>query len=132
MILVTGASGNIGSALVRVLRERGAALKIAARSDIASGILFTALDFLDPRTFVPAVEGCDAVFLLRPPAISKMRSTLNAFVDIARKAGVTHIVFVSVAGAERNKLVPHHAVEEHLKAGPCDWPSCDLAFLRRT
>ena len=121
MILVTGASGNIGSALVRVLRERGAAIKIAARSDIAGAAPSMALDFLDPRTFAPAVDGCYAVFLLRPPAISKMHSTLNAFVEVARREGVTHFVFVSVAGAERNTLVPHHAVEAHLKAGPSDW-----------
>ena len=121
MILVTGASGNIGSALVRVLRERGAVLKAAARSDTEGDRSSMALDFLDPRTFAPAVDGCDAVFLLRPPAISKMRSTLNVFIDVARRVGVKQIVFVSVAGAERNTLVPHHAVEEHLKAGPSDW-----------
>lgn len=31
------------------------------------------------------------------------------------------MVFLSVAGAERNPIVPHHAVEQHLQAGPPGW-----------
>ncbi len=121
MILVTGASGNIGSALVRTLRERNATFRVAERDTPIDDRTSVRLNFLDPSSFAAAVDGCHAVFLLRPPAIARMKPTLNAFVDVARAAGVAHIVFVSVSGADRNPIVPHHAVEQHLQAGRRDW-----------
>ncbi|MEO8874136.1 MAG: NmrA family NAD(P)-binding protein, partial [Polyangiaceae bacterium] len=41
---------------------------------------------------------------------------LLPFVEAARRGGVRHVIFLSVAGAEKNKLVPHHAVERFLVA----------------
>lgn len=79
------------------------------------------LDFRDSRTFGPAVEGCSALFLLRPPPIYDVKSTLIPFVDAAREAGVRQVVFLSVVGAGKNKLVPHHAVEVHLTRQSADW-----------
>lgn len=55
--------------------------------------------------------------------------TLNSFIDVARQSGVGHIVFVSVAGADRNAWVPHHAVERHLQTGPKDWTILRPGFL---
>ena len=75
----------------------------------------------DPGTFPGAVEGCETVFLMRPPAISNTKDTLNVLIDAARKAGVRQFVFVSVAGAGDNRIVPHHAVEQHLRTGGRDW-----------
>ena len=118
MILITGASGNIGKTVVECLRTHQAAFRIGSRKPNAvsqDGAEIVPFNFLDASTFRSAVQGCDAVFLLRPPAISDTRKTLNPFIDVARSQGVQHIVFVSVAGAADNPLVPHHAVEQHLQ-----------------
>lgn len=119
-ILVTGASGNVGREVVRALLARGARVRVTSSRTArlsADGATETArLDFHDRSTFAPAVEGCGALFLLRPPAVSDVRATLNPFVDAARAGGVGHVVFLSVAGAGENALVPHHAVEQHLIA----------------
>ncbi|MEO8698917.1 MAG: NAD(P)H-binding protein [Kofleriaceae bacterium] len=126
-ILVTGATGNVGREVVRALVARGAAVRAADRHPARIDALFdarvasVALDFLDPATFDAAAEGCRSVFLLRPPAVSDVKPTLNAFVDRARALGVGHVVFLSVAGAGNNKLVPHHAVEVHLRARGHAW-----------
>jgi len=103
-VLVTGSTGNVGREVVRALRSRG-----IERTEAK-------IDFRDRRTFA-GVEGADALFLLRPPAIADVKATLLPFVDEARRRGVRHVVFLSVAGAEKNALVPHHAVERHLMAG---------------
>lgn len=118
-VLVTGATGNAGREVVRALRSRGAAVRLAAR--VADAPDEVRLDFQDASTFAAAAQSCGAVFLLRPPAISDVGATLLPFVDAARAEGVEHIVFLSVAGAERNPLVPHHAVERHLQGGPPGW-----------
>ena len=125
VIFVTGSTGNVGSPVISCLRDRRARFRIGARKpdrirpqDDCQVVPF---DFLEPSTFRSAVRGCDAVFLLRPPAVSDMRTTLNPFLDVARDEGVRQVVFVSVAGAANNPLVPHHAVEQHLLRGPEGW-----------
>ena len=62
-----------------------------------------------------AHSGCSALFLLRPPAISNAKQTLNVLVDAALQHGVGHVVFLSVIGADRTRYIPHYAVERHLE-----------------
>jgi len=113
-VLVTGATGNVGREVVRALRARGIPAKSAVR-DARDRVVgeAVALDYRDPRSFA-CTEGARALFLLRPPAIADVESTLIPFIDEARRRGVRHIVFLSVAGADTNRFIPHHAVERHL------------------
>jgi uncharacterized protein YbjT (DUF2867 family) len=125
-VLVTGASGNVGREVVRVLCARGVPVRAAGRANGKAdadgpGVERVAFDFRDPTTFAAAAEGCSAVFLVRPPPISDVRPTLNAFIDVARAHGVRQVVFLSVTGAGSNRFVPHHDVEVHLAAGPSGW-----------
>lgn len=112
-ILVTGATGNIGRHVVSKLQALKHPIRIAKRSQ-ASAPDAVLLDLSNPETYVAAIHGCGALFLLRPPAISNTKKTLNVLIDRAYEAGVRHIVFVSVSGAENNSIVPHHAVEQQL------------------
>lgn len=130
MILVTGASGTVGSAVVEHLRARGAAVVAADRkARPVEGARAVRLDFTDRSTWGPAVEGCERLFLVRPPAISAVRETLVPFVDFARARGVGHVVFLSVAGAGRTRLVPHRAVEDHLRENGPRWTSLRPGFF---
>ena len=121
MIFVTGAMGNGGSAVLDACRERG----LPAVGGARRGGVHRAFDFEKRETWGPALESCDQLFLLRPPAISKIAQTLNPFVDFARTRGVRHVVFLSVQGAESRPRIPHHGVEKHLEASGDDW-----TFLR--
>jgi uncharacterized protein YbjT (DUF2867 family) len=132
MIFVTGATGNIGSEVVQELSQAGAAFRVGQRTLPTKGkakVKCVLFDFLKADTFAPALKGCNAVFLLRPPAISKTRKTLNAFIDGARNEGVSQIVFISVIGAGTNPLLPHHAVEQHLRSGPSGWTILRPSFF---
>jgi uncharacterized protein YbjT (DUF2867 family) len=119
-VLVTGATGNVGLEVVRAARARGLEVRAAvhdearARATLGNDVALARLDYRDRSTFACA-DGADALFLMRPPAIANVAETLLPFVDEARRRGVKHVVFLSVAGAEKNALVPHHAVEKHLQ-----------------
>jgi NAD(P)H-binding len=124
-ILVTGGSGNVGKEVVYQLKSRQISFQVGVRNpanaNAIEGVETVQFDFLDPSTYAPAVIGGDAVFLLRPPAIANTKQTLNVFLDVAWVSGVSQVVFISVAGAGENQIVPHHAVEQHLRSGPAGW-----------
>lgn len=118
---VTGATGNAGIEVVRALHARGAPVVALGSSPeklaraVPPGVETRTFDFFRPETWRPATSDCISLFLLRPPPISSVQTTLIPFAAEARRGGVAHIVFLSVAGAETNRLVPHHKVEVFLK-----------------
>lgn len=119
MILVTTANGKTGRAVCAGLSALGAAHRLGLRRPDRPDAV--ALDFQEPASWGPALDGVTALFLLRPPAIADIQSTLAPFISAARAAGVGRIVFLSVMGAESNRFLPHAAVERALMAGPKDW-----------
>jgi uncharacterized protein YbjT (DUF2867 family) len=125
-ILVTGASGNVGRAIVDALARDSVLEAVAAvthpqdyrrrPADHHSQAPYAVrLDFHDASTFRPALVGIDTVFLMRPPAISNVGNTLNRFVSAAALMQVRHLVFLSVQGADTNRIIPHHRVEMQLR-----------------
>ena len=125
-VLVTGASGNVGGAVVRSLIAAGITVRAAGTNAPAlkrtfPGVDVVHLDFHKPSTFGPALNGVGGLFLMRPPPIAKVGPTLNVLVDVAGQAGVDHVVFSSVSGADTNPVVPHHRVETHLQASGLPW-----------
>ena len=119
-VLVTGASGNVGRAVVASLSALGVPF-VAANTDpdrlrktLGPNVTCVKLDLERPETYDEPLKGIRGLFLLRPPKIANVRSTLNVLVDHAIRAGVNHVTFLSVEGADRQPLVPHHAVERHL------------------
>lgn len=117
-ILVTGATGTVGSHVLRHLLDRGhdavAAVRQPAGRDLPDGAGRVAYDVTRPETFGPALAGADALFLMLPPGAG---GDLKAVVDAAEAAGVGRIAYLSVQGADRNSLLPHRAIEKRLEDG---------------
>jgi len=88
-ILVTGATGSTGRAIVRLLGERGVSFRAASR---ASGF-----DWTDPGTFESALDGVRAVYLLPPPGVGGRLPLLAPFLAAARQAGVRRLVLLSTS-----------------------------------
>jgi uncharacterized protein YbjT (DUF2867 family) len=127
-ILVTGATGNVGRAVVDALRARGVPVRPGLR-DPGSDAGAVALDFMRPDSFAPALAGASGLFLLRPPPISDVKATLNVLVDAALAAGVPRIVFLSVIGADTRGYIPHAKVEKHLAASTAEWTFLRAGFF---
>src|SRR5438067_265230 len=116
MILVTGASGNVGSALLAELRALGFPARPAYRDPAKAGDGAAILDFADPAGFPAALDGVDTTFLLAPTTPRQAELELNA-VAAAREAGV-RVVKLSVWRADEG-LTPiarlHRPAEEALE-----------------
>lgn len=124
--LVIGGTGNVGREVIAALLAAGEPVRAAVRNDAAAarlppGAEAVRLDLEDSATFEAALAGVRGLFLMRPPLIVRVKSTLNRFLDAAEAAGVGHCVFLSVAGAETNKMVPHHGTEKRLMEGSTPW-----------
>lgn len=129
-VLVTGATGTIGGHVVDALRDAPEVDVTAASRDPdrARGRLdcpVVAFDFTDSGTYRAAFAGVDALFLVRPPALSRVRRDIVPALAAAVGAGVDHVVFLSVIGAGRNPLVPHARIESWLADS-----GLDTTFLR--
>lgn len=134
-ILVTGASGKVGRVVVRHLRAAGAEVRAAGRP---TGSRRTpphgepggpGFDFTDPTTWGPAFTGVRSMFLIRPPALSNVRRDLLPAMAAARRAGVRHVVFLSLQGAEKNPLLPHAAAESWLRTSGLEWTFVRPSFF---
>ena len=72
MILVTGARGNIGREVVAGLVSNGQAVRAAAfdaadAKRVPAGVETVHFDFADAKTYGPAVDAVERLFLMRPP-----------------------------------------------------------------
>jgi uncharacterized protein YbjT (DUF2867 family) len=85
-------------------------------------------DFTDPATF-SAFDGIERMFLLRPPAIADVAAVIAPALDAARDRRVRHVVFLSIQGAERNRLVPHRKIEDHLRRSSLAWTFIRAAYF---
>ncbi len=117
LVVVTGAGGNVGREVVRELAARGVPYRAAVVNDADAarvpdlGGEQVRFDFTDPATFGPAFDGATNLFLMRPPAISDIERDMKPAIDYAVTAGVQHIVFLSLLGVEKIRIVPHAKVE---------------------
>lgn len=135
-ILVTGATGSVGSEVFDLLRNEGQWVAGTTRSARRAATLrksrggeWVPLDFTDPATFGAAFDGVDRMFLMRPPAVSNVKRDLAPAVEAARQAGVSHVVFLSLQGVERNRFVPHRAVEDLLMGSGIRWTMLRPSFF---
>jgi uncharacterized protein YbjT (DUF2867 family) len=130
MIVVTGATGNAGSEVVRALIARGARVRAfvrdpgKARAVLGGDVELAVGDFADPRSVRAAVEGADALLLSCADDPGRV-GWETAAIDAAVAAGVRRIVKLSAMAAEPGSPVAfwdwHGQVERHLRASGAGW-----------
>jgi len=119
-ILVTGATGIVGSELVGLLLDQGLEVKAGTRNPerarhlFASEVEVVELDYRQPATFDAAVEWADKLFLQPPPFESDAYDTLAPLLDWAVQAGTEHVVTVSAMGMEVRGDLPIRRLEKHV------------------
>ncbi len=120
-LVLTGATGTVGLALVRALSRRGVAFRAMVRApDKATalaalpGAELVAGDFDDAASLARALDGAERAFLLTP-STERAEAQQRAFVAAARRAGVRHVVKLSQWAADAGspvRFLRYHAVVE--------------------
>ena len=129
-VLVTGATGKQGGHLVSELLARDYSIRAltrkpqspAAQALAQRGVAIVQGDFEDRRTLENAARGVDTVFAMSTPfgtdAATEAREGINV-VRATLAVGVKHLVYSSVAGADRATGIPHFdskfEVEEEIR-----------------
>ena len=124
-ILITGATGNIGSQVIRFLYNTDTEnILIAGVRDMDKArqkfknypsLAFTEFDFDKPDTFNGALEKIDSIFLLRPPHISDIDKYFKPLINKIKEKGIREVMFLSVQGVEKSGVIPHNKIEKLIK-----------------
>jgi uncharacterized protein YbjT (DUF2867 family) len=117
-ILVTGATGTIGSLVVQGLVEAGADVKALVRQpgkrSFPAGVTEVIGDLTDVPSLRAALSSVRTLFLLNAVTPDELTQALTAL-NLARDAGIDRVVYLSVIHADKYTNVPHftskHAVE---------------------
>lgn len=103
MIVVTGATGNIGRSLVEILARDGHEVRAVSRgaggTDLPAGVTAVAADLGDLDAFGAAVAGADSLFLLITGQQLVTGPAPEQVVETVAAAGVRRVVFVSSQAA---------------------------------
>lgn len=118
-VLITGATGQVGKEVITYLDRSGLEVIPAVRNVENAKELFDLncrhFDFDDEETFDTAFPEIDILFLLRPPHISEVDKYFYPLLKKAEHYGIGKVVFLSVQGADKSKVIPHNRIERLIR-----------------
>lgn len=131
LILVTGATGHQGGAVLRHLQQRGFPVRAmtrnpdqpSARTLIGRGVELVKGDLEDPASLAHAMDGVYGVFSVQASRQeggpeTEIRQGIHV-AEEARRARVNHLIYNSVASADQKTGIPHFEtkfkIEEHIR-----------------
>jgi uncharacterized protein YbjT (DUF2867 family) len=138
MILITGGTGTSGVPIVNALLDRGQDVRVLARDPekavklLGNDVEITRGDFNDPQSLEAATEDVDRVLLNSAPTPDLVK-VQSAFIDVAKRAGVEHVVKFSAVGARPG--APHRfgdwhgQVEKYLEQSGLAWTHLRPSFF---
>lgn len=122
-IVVAGATGNTGKAVVDALTRRGAPVRAMVRAEadrarVPAGAEVAVADFDDAASIAAALDGAASAYLATPSS-ERAEEQQRRFADLAAQAGLRHLVKLSQLAADEQSPVRflryHAAVEQHVR-----------------
>jgi len=130
VILVTGATGHQGGAVVRHLREKGFTVRALtrdpdqpkARAITGQGVEVVRGDMDDRAVLTRALDEANGVFSVQNPYEAGIEGEIRqglSVVDAAKRSRISHFIYSSVASADQRTGIPHFdskfRIEEHIR-----------------
>lgn len=119
MILLTGATGNVGSKVADLLLDKGIEFKATSRhSKEDEKVNWLQVDFEDKQSIRTAFEGVDTLIIITPANKNMVEHQLN-LIEMASLANVSKIVKLSGLGSGPDAPIRlpkfHYEIEEQIK-----------------
>ncbi|MEJ2288136.1 MAG: SDR family oxidoreductase [Deinococcales bacterium] len=121
-VLITGATGTVGSGLVQALRSKDVEVRALVRDPAkaealrSQGVEVVAGDLDRPESLEEAVQDVAKIFLITWNGPSAPLHAHNV-IEAAKRTGRPHIVRQGAYGSERSRIVrDHEAIDEELAA----------------
>ncbi|MFF4189234.1 SDR family oxidoreductase [Streptomyces sp. NPDC001691] len=127
MIVVTGATGNVGRPLTQALADAGEQVTAVSRhrAAVPDGVRHVSADLTDPASLAPVLDGAKALFLLLSGDLHAPEARPTDIIDLAAASGVRRIVLLSSQGVATRPLGPSRvamrALEDALRESGLDW-----------
>lgn len=124
MIVITTPSGTVGSEVVKLLTTHTPVLpfRVVTRNiskiqqQYGEQIDVVRCDFDEPDSWPAALKDIRILFLVVPkPQPKLIRERIQPFIDAAIQAGCQHIIYQSVPHADKQKMLPHYALERYIE-----------------
>jgi NAD(P)H dehydrogenase (quinone) len=130
-VLVMGATGQVGGAVIPLLAANNTVEVVAAarnREKAAGlGVPTVHLDLDDFSTFAPALEGVDRIFMATGYTVDMLRQSKD-LVNVAKRAGVKQIVHLGACGDDDTRVAHygwHQFIERYI-----EWSGVMFTHLR--
>ncbi len=127
MIVVTGATGNVGRPLTRALAEAGRQVTAVSRhaAAVPDGVRHLAADLAEPTGLEPALTGAKALFLLLSGDLHAAGANPADIIGQAAASGVRRVVLLSTQGVATRPFgatrVAMRALEDVLRESGLEW-----------
>ena len=121
MILITGASGNVGREVLRQIAQTGSKVRATFQSassaaNAPSGVEIAIMDYNKPDSIRAALKGADRMFLVGPPT-QKLPALERKAMDEIKWSGVRHVVKLSAMGGRESTFPRQHTdSEDYIKS----------------
>ncbi|QGV80577.1 NAD(P)H-binding protein [Streptomyces ficellus] len=129
MYVVTGATGNVGRSLVRILAAAGEPVRATSRNisaaGVPDGVRYARADLVDAESLRPVLEGAGTLFL-QNGGPSMHRLAPRALLGVAKAAGVGRVVLLSSQGVVTRPASASHghtarAIEDAVRESGLEW-----------
>ncbi|QDQ09521.1 SDR family oxidoreductase [Streptomyces spectabilis] len=127
MIVVTGATGNVGRPLTQALAEAGEQVTAVSRHSAAvpDRVRHVVADLAEPTSLAPVLDGAKALFLLLSGDLHAPEARPADIIGLAAASGVRRVVLLSSQGVATRPLGPTRiamrALEDALRESGLDW-----------
>jgi uncharacterized protein YbjT (DUF2867 family) len=126
-ILVIGATGRVGSELVKLLIDNGQSVRAATRNPVTNASRFydavdvVEFDYDRPQTFAPALVDVEKIFLSVRPGDNHSDIVSMPLIDLAKQMDVQRIVDLTAMGVEQDDSFMLRKLEKYIEASGIEY-----------
>lgn len=115
LILIVGASGTVGSEIVKLLNRDGYQVRSTTSKPVINKGELVHINMATGEGIVAAMDGVDRAFFLSPPGFADHYAILSPLIQEAKRRGLKKVVLMTALGANANENSPFRMAEIELE-----------------